>query len=56
MQPMNAAQQANALYRAHGAAAEAEVARKIRACTQAGQADQAEDWRQIRTALRERRA
>ncbi|MBY5973635.1 hypothetical protein [Pseudooceanicola marinus] len=53
MQPINASQQASALYRAHGPAAEAKVAEKIRACEASGETDQARDWQRIRDAIRE---
>ncbi|WP_168161457.1 hypothetical protein [Oceanicola sp. S124] len=55
MQSIDASRQASALYRAHGPAAEVEVAAKIRACDAKGLRQEAEDWRLIQRALRELR-
>lgn len=55
MQQIDASRQASALYRAHGASAEAEVAAKIRACTAQGRTGEAEDWKLIQKAIRELR-
>ena len=50
-----AAQQARALYDAHGDKAEAEIAHKAREAQERGDTDTAEDWNKIRTALKELR-
>ncbi|MCA0919703.1 hypothetical protein [Pseudooceanicola nanhaiensis] len=55
MQQMNIAQQASALLRAHGPAAEAEAAARIRACEAESREDEAEDWRKIQRVIRELR-
>lgn len=44
---------ARALYQAHGDAAEAEAAQKAKRSEDAGDADEAENWRKIRLAIRE---
>ena len=46
---------ARALYNAHGDKAEAEAAQKAQVCDEAGKADEAQDWRAIRTAIKEMR-
>lgn len=55
MQPMQASQQASALFRAHGPAAEAKVAEKIRLCERSGRMDEASDWKLVRASIRELR-
>ena len=44
---------ARALYQAHGDKAEAEAARKAKLHEDAGETQEAEDWRSIRAAIRE---
>lgn len=46
---------ARALYEAHGNKAEAEAAQKAKESEQAGDADKAETWRQIRRAISQMR-
>ena len=46
---------ARALYNAHGDKAEAEAAQKVRECEEAGKTGEAEDWKAIRTAIKEMR-
>lgn len=46
-------QYARALYEAHGDKAEAEAARKAKACEGAGDASEAETWRAVQRAIRE---
>ena len=46
---------ARALYSAHGDRAEAEVAQKVQDCEAAGKAGEAQDWKAIRTAIKEMR-
>lgn len=46
---------ARSLYDAHGDAAEAEAAQRARKHEEAGEAQQAEDWRAIQAAIREMR-
>ena len=53
MQPMQASQQAAALFRAYGPAAEAVVAEKIRHCEQTNSTEEASDWKLIRKSIRE---
>lgn len=43
---------ARALHDTHGGKAEAEVAKKMRECEEAGKTDEAEDWRAISEAIR----
>lgn len=49
------AEYARALYSTHGDRAEAEVAQKMRDCESAGKADEAEDWKAVRQAIRQLR-
>lgn len=46
---------ARALYSAHGDKAEAEVAQKVLDREAAGKSDEAQDWKAIRTAIKEMR-
>jgi len=46
------AQYARGLYDAHGDKAEAEAAQKMNAAEAAGNADEAEQWRAVREAVR----
>lgn len=46
---------ARALLDSHGGKAEAEVARKMRECMEAGKTGEAEDWQAIRQAIHEMR-
>jgi hypothetical protein len=46
---------ARALYNAHGDKAEAEAAQKVRECEETGKTGEAEDWKAIRTAIKEMR-
>ncbi|WP_409197309.1 hypothetical protein [Jannaschia sp. W003] len=46
---------AHALYHAHGDVAEAEAAQKARRFAEAGRANEAEDWRAVRIAIRQMR-
>lgn len=55
MDAMQISHYAGALYRAHGDRAEAEAARKARECEERGRAGEAQDWRDIRRAIHERR-
>ncbi len=53
MQTEKIAEQARALYDAHGDKAEAEAAQKASQAEAAGNREEAEQWRAIRAAIRE---
>lgn len=53
--PMATSQYAHALYRAHGDKAEAEVARRERQASEAGNTDEAQSWRKVRASIRQLR-
>ena len=42
---------ARALYEAHGDKAEAEAAQKAKQCEEAGEVEEAENWRAVRKAI-----
>lgn len=52
MDAIKASEYARALYSAHGDKAEAEAAQKMRQCTEAGKASEADDWKAVRQAVR----
>ncbi len=52
MDAIKSAEYARALYTAHGDKAEWEAAQKMRACEEAGKADEAADWKMVRQAIR----
>ena len=52
MDAIKISEYAHALYSSHGDKAEAEASRKMRECEEAGQDDNAKDWRAIRQAIR----
>ncbi|MCB1351497.1 MAG: hypothetical protein KDK03_02035 [Rhodobacteraceae bacterium] len=43
---------ANRLFAAHGDRAEYEAAQKAKSCEEAGQSDEAEQWRKVREKIR----
>ncbi|WP_109465633.1 hypothetical protein [Albibacillus kandeliae] len=51
MEAMQVSEYARALYRTHGPKAEAEVARKMHECREAGRIEEAEDWSAIRRVI-----
>ncbi|TMV08902.1 hypothetical protein FGK63_07220 [Ruegeria sediminis] len=53
MEATKVAEYARALYAAHGDKAEAEAAQKMRACEEAGNANEAKDWEAVRQAIRQ---
>ncbi|WP_226623829.1 hypothetical protein [Alloyangia pacifica] len=53
MNAMQINEAAQALYRAHGARAEAEAAAKVRENESKGAAEEAENWRAIQAAIRQ---
>ncbi|AWI82342.1 hypothetical protein CEW88_00855 [Alloyangia pacifica] len=55
MNAMQINEAAQALYRAHGARAEAEAAAKVRENERRGAAEEAQTWRAIQEAIRQTR-
>ncbi|MBT8460195.1 MAG: hypothetical protein KJN60_11040 [Boseongicola sp.] len=55
MEMSKATEYARALYEAHGEKAEAEAAQRAKKHEDAGEADEAADWRAVRAAIRELR-
>jgi len=53
MEISNVAEYARALFEAHGDKAEAEAAQKAKKHEDAGEAQEAANWREIRAAIRE---
>ena len=52
MDAIKVAEYAHALYSSHGDKAEAEASKKMRQCEEAGQSDEATNWKAIRQAIR----
>lgn len=55
MDAVRTTEYARALFSVHGDRAEAEAARRMRDCADAGRGDEAEDWKKIRLVVSEMR-